>query len=82
MTDDHELEERLEQTAGSTFRIGAYTFGYTRDVNWFRGLSKNVQTGIGVNCTAYSLPGAIKPFYGEHPVGGNIFLRFRLRPPG
>jgi hypothetical protein len=36
---------------------------------------------VGVNFSAYSLPAAIQPFYGRHPVGGNIFLRFRLRPP-
>jgi len=48
---------------GSTFRIGAYTVGYTRDVNLFR----SVETGIGANFTAYSLPGAIKPYYGNHP---------------
>jgi len=62
---------------GSTFRIGAYTVGYTRDVNLFR----SVETGIGANFTAYSLPGAIKPYYGNHPAGGNIFVRFRLRSP-
>jgi len=58
-----------------TFRIGAYTIGFTRDVDLFR----NIETGVGANFTAYSLPAAIKPFYGEHPVGGNIFIRLRLR---
>jgi hypothetical protein len=28
------LEAQLERTAGSTFRIGAYTAGYTRDIAW------------------------------------------------
>ena len=51
--------------------------GYTRDVSLFR----NVETGIGANFTTYSLPDAIKPYYGDHPVGGNIFIRFRLRSP-
>lgn len=68
------LEEQLNFLYGSTFRVGAYTVGYTRDIAWFR----NVETGIGANFSAYSLPGAIKPYYGEHPVGGNIFIRFRL----
>jgi len=71
-----EIEERLDQAYGSTFRIGSYTIGYTRDIKLFR----DVETGIGANFTAYSLPGAIKPYYGDHPVGGNIFLRFRLKP--
>jgi hypothetical protein len=71
------IEQNLDMQSGSTFRIGAYTIGYTRDINLFR----FVETGIGANFSAYSLPAAIKPYYGDHPVGGNIFVRFRLRPP-
>jgi len=74
-SDDPELEHRIEHTAGSTFRIGAYTLGYTRDVQVFR----NVQTGIGANVSLYSLPEAIKPYYGDRPVGVNVYLRVRLR---
>ena len=58
-----------------TFRIGAYTLGYTRDLKLF----SYVETGMGANFSAYSLPDSIKPFYGNHPVGGNIFIRLRLR---
>ena len=58
-------------------RTGAYTIGYTRDIEIFR----DVETGIGANFTGYSLPAQGKPFYGDHPVGGNVFLRFRLRRP-
>ena len=72
-----DIEQRLDLLYGSTFRIGAYTLGYTHDVSLFR----FVATGIGANFTAYSLPDPIKPYYGSHPVGGNIFVRFRLRPP-
>ena len=71
-----DIEARLDNLAGSTFRIGAYTIGYTRDINLFR----FVETGIGANFSSYSLPDAIKPYYGGHPIGGNIFVRFRLRP--
>jgi hypothetical protein len=71
-----EIEQNLDIRYGSTFRIGAYTIGYTRDVELFR----SVETGVGANFTAYSLPEAIKPYYGDHPVGGNFFIRFRLRP--
>jgi hypothetical protein len=73
---DHDVEHALEHTAGSTFRIGAYTVGYTRDFGTF----KNIETGIGANITAYSLPSAIKPYYGDHPVGVNLYLRFRVKP--
>jgi hypothetical protein len=69
------IEESLDVLFGSTYRIGAYTIGYTRNFEIFR----NVETGIGANIEAYSLPAAIKPYYGEHPIGGNVFIRFRLK---
>lgn len=73
-----ELVDKDELFGGQqTFRIGAYTLGYTRDIDLFR----NVETGIGANFSSYSLPGAIKPYYGSHPAGANIFIRFRLRRP-
>jgi hypothetical protein len=72
-----DIERRLDQSYGSTFRIGGYTIGYTRNIHLFR----YFDTGIGVNFSTYSLPAAIKPYYGEHPAGGNVFIRFRLRPP-
>jgi hypothetical protein len=71
-----DVEERFDALYGSTFRIGAYTFGYTRDIDVFR----HIETGIGANFTAYQLPVAIQPYYGAHPLGGNMFVRFRLRP--
>jgi hypothetical protein len=73
--DQPALQLQMDRLYGSTFRIGGYTIGYTRDVELFR----SIETGVGVNFTAYSLPDAIKPFYGRHPVGGNIFIRFKLR---
>jgi hypothetical protein len=70
-----DLEARLDKLYGSTFRVGAYTLGYTHDF----ALIPHIQTGLGANIELYSLPAAIKPYYGDHPVGGNIFLRFRLK---
>ena len=56
-----------------TFRIGAYTFGGVRDLvqnhDW--------QVGLGADLTFYSKPAVLNPFYGEHPVGVKVFLRFR-----
>jgi hypothetical protein len=72
-----DIEAHLDSIYGSTFRIGAYTIGYTRDIDIFR----HVQTGIGANIEAYSLPSAIKPYYGSNPLGGNVFIRFRLKSP-
>ena len=70
-----EIEEQLAGSAGSTFRIGGYTVGYTRNIP----LSGRADTGIGFDFTTYSLPAAIKPYYGGHPVGGNVFIRVRLK---
>jgi hypothetical protein len=73
--DEPDLEAGLERTAGSTFRVRAYTVGYTRDVGTFQ----HVETGIGANFTAYAIPAAIQPYYGAHPWGVNFYLRLRLR---
>src|SRR5438874_3184712 len=71
---DPALEHGLEHTAGSTFRVKAYTAGYTRYIGTF----KSIEAGVGANLTAYAIPSAIKPFYGGHPWGTNFNLRFRL----
>jgi len=73
--DEPALEDRLASTAGSTFRIQAYTAGYTRDIGTFSG----IETGIGANATGYAIPTAIKPYYGEHPWAMTVFLRLRLK---
>jgi hypothetical protein len=75
-SDQPALEAQLDRTIGSTFRIGAYTAGYTRDIGAFH----NVQTGIGANFTTYTMPDAIKAYYGNHPVSVNMYLRLRLNP--
>jgi hypothetical protein len=74
-TDTPDLEAPLDCTVGSRFRIGSYTAGYTRDIDLFQ----DIETGIGVNVTAYSLPPAIKPYYGDHPWGVNVYVRFRIK---
>ncbi len=70
-----ELVDKDELIAGQSARVGAYTIGYTRDLGVFAG----IETGIGANLETYSIPPNIKPYYGNHPLGGNIFLRFRLK---
>jgi hypothetical protein len=62
-------------SSGNIYRIGAYTAGYTRDLN----IASGIETGIGVNATTYSLPESIKPFYGDRPWSMSLFLRFRLK---
>ncbi len=71
-----ELVDKDELLAtGQEFRIGAYTAGYTRDFY----LVPRIATGLGANFTTYSMPAALHPYYGEHPVALLIFLRFKLR---
>ncbi len=60
---------------GASFRVQAYTAGYTRDIARFSG----IETGAGANVTAYAIPPALQGTYGERPWGVNIFVRFRLR---
>jgi hypothetical protein len=76
-SNDPTLEDYLDHVAGSTFRIGAYTIGYTRDI---AAPFHSLEMGIGANFTAYTLPAAIKPYYGDHPTGFSVFLRLRLKP--
>jgi hypothetical protein len=73
---DEELEQTLESTVGSIFRIQAYTIGYTRDVGNFR----YVEAGVGANFSVYGVPSAIQPYYGDHPWGVNVYMRLRLKP--
>jgi hypothetical protein len=73
--DQPALEEKIARTAGSTFRVQAYTAGYTHNI----GTIYHIQTGVGANVTAYGIPDAIKPYYGQHPFGVNLYVRFRLK---
>ena len=60
---------------GSTFRIAAYTIGYTRNVKLLPGL----ETGFGGNVTLYTVPAAIQPSYGNYPFGAMVYMRVRLK---
>jgi len=55
------------------YRIGAYTFGGTRDLVH----NKAWQLGLGTDVTFYSKPSALNLTYGDQPVSFQIFLRLR-----
>jgi hypothetical protein len=56
-----------------SYRIGAYTFGGTRDL-----VQNRVwQLGMGADVTFYSKPAALDAAYGNRPVSFQIFLRAR-----
>jgi hypothetical protein len=73
-----ELADKNELSVPGVYRIGAYTVGYTRDIE----LLRSIETGIGANFTSYSLPDSLKGIYGSRPVGGMVFMRFRVRRAG
>jgi hypothetical protein len=60
---------------GSISTVGAVTFGAARTV-W---RAAGWQASIGGQATGYVVPAALSPFYGSHPVSGQIFLV--VRPP-
>jgi len=75
---NQELAQRVTRATGQhAFNVVAYTAGYTRDIH----TSHNLQTGVGATVTAYTIDSALKHYYGDHPWGVNVFLRFRLKPP-
>ena len=75
LTGRWELVDKDELAVAGIYRIGAYTGGYTRDF----GSLKYLETGLGANLTAYTLPDSLKPSYGNRPWGVNVFLRLRLK---
>ena len=73
---DPAMAQYLFLTTGSRwFDVSAYTVGYTRAIF---SMSK-METGLGANVSLYGIPQAIKPYYGDHPLGVNVFLRVRLK---
>ena len=56
-----------------SFRIGAYTFGGARDF-W---TSEKLRVAVGGDVTFYSKPAVLNVIYGDNPVSGRVFLRFR-----
>ena len=75
LVDKDELFAAGSSLEGQPFRIGAYTAGYTRDLNFIPRLA----TGLGANFTLYSMPQAVHQAYGQRPVAVSVFLRIRLR---
>jgi hypothetical protein len=76
LVDKNELFDTTPALENASFRIGAYTLGYTRELG---SAFRVFKTAVGANATAYSLPGAIKPYYGDRPWGVDLYLRIRLK---
>jgi hypothetical protein len=56
-------------------RVQAYTAGYDREVFNI----PHISTAFGGQLTLYGVPALLRGDYGAHPVGGVMFLRFRVR---
>ena len=59
----------------TSFRIGEFSLGGMRDL-----MQNSVgQLGVGAEVLFYRKPSVLDPYYGRHPVGFELFVRFR--PP-
>jgi hypothetical protein len=74
LVDKSELFPPAEEPS---YRIGAYTFGGTRDLAQTRAY----QLGLGADVTVYSKPGVLDAAYGNFPVSFQVFLRIRPGRP-
>jgi hypothetical protein len=68
-----QLFPTIDPALERSFRIGAYTFGATRDIAEAGGF----QLGLGADFTVYSKSSLLDPVYGENPVSFRVFLRVR-----
>jgi hypothetical protein len=71
-------KDELLPDPNATFRIAAFTAGFTRDINLIRGL----RTAIGGNVTLYHTPSTLTPTYGNRPASFLMFLKFEPREMG
>ncbi len=73
--DSHEDEGESEtgEHFDPSFRVGAFTFGYVRDIV----ADRRLRVGLGADVTFYHVPGGVKPVYGSSPRSFHLFLRIR-----
>jgi hypothetical protein len=57
----------------SVFRVGAFTFGYARDVF----ADARLRIAVAGDATFYRVPAALEPIYGSKPVSFQLGLRIR-----
>jgi hypothetical protein len=76
---EEELERLgFDEHAHPQFRVGAYTFGYVRDIYE----SDSFKLGLGGDTTFNSKPEILDSVYGRNPVSFKAFLRIRLGGSG
>ncbi len=70
-----ELFEPPSPLAGQVFRVAEASLGYVYDLP----LAKHVALGLGAMGTVNIVPDALKPAYGDTPLGWMPFVRLKLR---
>ena len=68
---EHPLPSNFTETPIG--RVQAYTFGYARDFH----VIPHLASSLGAQVTTYGVPGTLTAIYGNHPVGGLVFVRLR-----
>lgn len=63
----------LDHHSPPSFRVGAYTFGYSREV-WN---TDKISVAVGSNFSFYSKPQILDTLYGKNPTSYRFFIRFR-----
>ena len=74
LSEDELLRLGFGEHAHPQFRVGAYTFGYVRDLY----AGDSFKLGLGGDATFYSKPEVLDAVYGSRPVSYKAFLRIRL----
>jgi hypothetical protein len=75
LTGRFEWTQRDEIFPEQTFHVASFTGGYTREI----GAIHSLNSALGFNLTAHQIDDGLKPFYGNHPFGASMFVRFRLK---
>ena len=70
-----ELFEPPSPLAGQVFRVAEASLGYVYDLP----VSKHVALGLGAMGTVNFVPDALRPAYGDTPLGWMPFVRLKLR---
>ena len=71
----NELFQPPSPLAGGIFRVAAFSLGYFYDIP----VAKHLALGLGALGSAYTLPPAITPAYGDSPMSYMGFVRLKIR---
>ena len=70
--------QRPEDVPPNRIQVQAATLGFVRNMPWL----EKLETGLGLDFTAYRFPSRLDAVYGSHPVSLHGFLRIRFGSHG